>query len=130
VPAPLTLHVTNSVEPTYPPPETNPVAPFAPMNPPVIVEPARETNAVVPPMPVPVPAANVAAPSNRVEPPTAVVRTNDMSTSEDDSDSGHAGALILGVGLLTAAGALAAFAFFRARRDDSSSLITRSMRKD
>ena len=130
VPAPLTLRMTNSLEPAYPPPATNPVEPVAPPNPPAVVEPVKETDIVATPAPVPVPATNAAAPSNSIEMATAVARTNGTVAPEENSNSSHAGALILGVGLLIAAVTLVAAAFFRARRSDRGSLISRSMRKD
>ena len=128
--APPVPAITNPVAPVTPPPATNPPAPVTPTNMPAAVELVRETNIVLPPAPVPVPAANTTAPSNGVEPATAVARTNGMVAPAESSSSGHAGALILGAGLLIAAGALTAAAFFRARRGDRASLITRSMKKD
>ena len=129
-PAPSVPAMTNPVAPVNPPPMTNPVAPVTPTNVPTAVEPAKETNIVLPPAPVPVPAASTAAPSNGVEPATVVARTNGMVAPAESSSSSHAGALILGAGFLVAAGALTAAAFFRARRGDRASLITRSMKKD
>lgn len=148
-PAPPALRVTNPIDPAYPPPPTNPMTPVEPANPPVAGESVEATNVVFPPTPMPVPITNTATATNRVEtapfpgpftnaaaepdriePATAVARTNKIVEPDGNSSSGHAGALILGVGLLVAAGALATFAFSRARRTGRGSLITRSMRKD
>ena len=129
-PAPPTPLVTNPAPPVIPLPATNPVAPVTPTNMPAAVEPVRETNIVLPPAPVPVPATNTVEQTNVAELVNAVARTNGVVAPAESSGSGHAGALILGAGLLIAAGALGAAAFFRARRVSRGSLITRSMRKD
>ena len=129
-PAPPPPPVTNPVAPVTPPPATNPVAPVAPPNPKPVVEPVKETNIVAAPAPIPVPATNTVEQTNVAGPVNAVARTNDLAGPPESSGSGHAGALILGGGLLVAASALAAFAFFRSRRSDRGSLISRSMRKD
>jgi hypothetical protein len=126
-PAPPGTPLTNPVMPAISVPATNPAAPVTPANLPVAVEPARETNLIVPPAPVPVPATNAAARMNGIEPTNVVARTNGVVAPTENSGSGHAGALILGAGLLIAAGALGAFAVVRARRADRGSLITRTM---
>ena len=70
--------------------------------------------------------------------PTIVTPTNVVSATPinpvapllDNSGPVHSGTLVIGVVLLIAAVALALLAFFRSRRTDDGSLITRSMRKD
>jgi len=121
--------VTNPVAPVNPIPATNPVEPVAPPNPEPGIGPVVETNVIVAPAPIPVPATNTVVQTNVAGPVNAVARTNDVVAPPESSGSGHMGALILGGGLLVAAGALAAFAFFRARRADRGSLITRTMNR-
>jgi outer membrane biosynthesis protein TonB len=121
--------MTNPVAPVNPVPATNTVEPVAPPNPAPVVEPVKEANIVAAPAPIPVPATNTVVQTNVAGPVNAVARTNDLGAPPESSGSGHAGALILGGGLLVAAGALAAFAFFRARRADRGSLITRTMNR-
>ena len=128
-PMPPPPAVTNPVAPANPPPATNPVAPVLSTNVPAAVEPARETNVIAPTAPVQIPHTNLVAQANGIEPTNAAARTNGVVVPTESSGSGHAGGLILGGGLLVAAGGLAAFAFFRARRTDRGSLITRTMNR-
>ena len=108
---------------------TNPVAPSPPAN----AAPAIQTNAA------PAPPANPVAPTNSappppklvsVPPPSQIASTNPVVSAAENSGPAHKGALVIGGALLVAAAALGALAFFRSRRTDHSSLITRSMRKD
>ena len=87
----------------------------------------KETNIIA--VPAPIPVTTTVVQTNVAWPVNAVVRTNDLETPPESSGSGHAAALILGGGLLVAAGGLAAFAFFRVRRSDRASLITRTMNR-
>ena len=128
-PALPTPPATNPVTPVIPIPATNSVTPVAIETPVPIVEPAKETNIIAAPSPAPVPATNTVEQTNLVRPANAVARTNDVVAPPESSGSSHAGPLILGAVLLTAAGTLAAFAFFRARRADRGSLITRTMNR-
>ncbi len=121
--------LTNPVAPVNPVPATNPVEPVAPPNPAPVAESVVETNIPAMPAPVPVPATKSVVQTNAGGPVKAVLRTNDLGAPPESSGSGHMGALILGGSLLVAAGALAAFAFFRARRADHGSLITRTMNR-
>jgi hypothetical protein len=121
------------------PPPPAPVIPPQPRGSPLIIigtkvgtnwPPAVQTNAV------PAPSTNSApAAQTNFSPvmPTNVVSaapTNSVVPAPENSGSDHNGVLAIGVVLLVAAIALAALAFFRGRRTDHNSLITRSMRKD
>lgn len=135
------LTPTNPVEPLMPTNVTaavptnsaapaNPVAPPPPTNP----APAIQTNAApespavssAPTNPAPVTPTNP-APIPASKP---MVVTNPISPSPENSGPAHKGALTIGAALLIAAVGLAVLAFFRSRRADRSSLISRSMRKD
>jgi hypothetical protein len=63
--------------------------------------------------------------SNAPQPP--ITRTNSVVASADNSAGGNHGALIFGLGLLTAAGILVVVMRQRLRDDSHSSLITRSI---
>jgi hypothetical protein len=157
-PPPTIVVPTTPTNPVAPPLPTNPVpavqtnaAPassansFAPTNfvapknliappPPTNPAPAIQTNAA------PAPPADLFAPTNSAPvtptnlvstpPSNPMTFTNPVAPSSKDSGPDHKGALVIGVALLIAAGALAALAIFRSRRTDRGSLITRSMRKD
>jgi hypothetical protein len=128
-----------------PPPPAPVVAPPQPRGPPLIIVGTKvETNWPLAPAPMPVlptnPTPVVQSNAAPVPPtnPTIVTPTNVVSATPinpvapllDNSGPVHSGTLVIGVVLLIAAVALALLAFFRSRRTDDGSLITRSMRKD
>jgi len=106
---------------------TNPVVPPLPTNP----APALLTKPVPPLLtnPAPVLLTNVvpATPTNIV---SAAPTNSAVPPPPENSGPAHKGAFVIGGALLIAAGTLATLAFFRSRRIDRSSLITRSMKKD
>jgi hypothetical protein len=127
--------------PTNPAPVTPtnivPVVPAAPATlvAPTPTSPAPEiqTNAAPAPVATPAPPANPApmtpAKLVPVPPPKPTTAANPVAASPENSSPARKGALAIGA-LLIAAGALAALAFFRGRRTDRGSLISRAMRKD
>jgi hypothetical protein len=127
--------------PTNPAPVTPtnivPVVPAAPATlvapPPTSPAPEIQTNAAPAPVATPAPPANPApmtpAKLVPVPPPKPTAAANPVAASPENSSPAHKGALAIGA-LLIAAGALAALAFFRGRRADRGSLISRAMRKD
>jgi hypothetical protein len=148
-PEPAAMLPTNSVPVT----PINPVAPVVPTNVTAAlpINSASPTNSVALPPPTnPAPAiqTNAAAASPAVSSAptnyTPVTPTdsapvlaskpmaspNPVSLSPENSGPDHKDALAIGAALLIAAIGLAALAFFRSRRADRGSLISRSMRKD
>jgi hypothetical protein len=133
---------TNPVAPPMPPTNavsatpTNPVAPKSQAAPPLPTHPAPaiQTNAA------PAPTASSFAPTSSapatpaklvpVPPSNPMASANPVAPSPGTSGPDHKSAIAIGGALLIAAAALGALAFFRSRRSDRSSLITRSMRKD
>jgi len=127
--------------PTNPAPVTPtnivPVVPAAPATlvapPPTSPAPEIQTNAAPAPVATPAPPANPApmtpAKLVPVPPPKPTTAANPVAASPENSSPARKGALAIGA-LLIAAGALAALAFFRGRRTDRGSLISRAMRKD
>ena len=127
--------------PTNPAPVTPtnivPVVPAAPATlvapPPTSPAPEIQTNAAPAPVATPAPPANPASMTPAklvpVPPPKPTAAANPVAASPENSSPARKGALAIGA-LLIAAGALAALAFFRGRRTDRGSLISRAMRKD
>jgi hypothetical protein len=118
---PVPVTPTNII-PVVPAVPTTPVAP-----PPTNPAPEIQTNAA------PAPVVNPAMPANPAPATPAklapVPPPKPVAASPENSGAARKGAFTIGA-LLVAAGALAALAFFRGRRTDRGSLISRAMRKD
>jgi hypothetical protein len=123
------LVTPTNIIPVVPAAPTTPVAPPPPTNPAPEIQtnaaPAPVASSAVPASPAPATPAKLAP----VPPPKPAASANPVAEAPENSGAAHKGALAIGA-LLVAAGALAALAFFRGRRTDRGSLISRAMRKD
>lgn len=133
---------TNAIAPAPAETSTKPAAPVnfaeatveatpsnAPPKPPSPAESAGETNLVSSPAPASARAETPTTQTNPIEPANAAAQTKGLAAPAEHAGSSRWTALAVGAGMLLVAGAVAAFAVFRARRADRGSLITRTMNR-